>query len=73
MKPETENSFPPLELETRPTVGTAACAYYLRLAPQTLRKNACYGTGAIQARRLPGSSKLHFSVDDIRRLLGVQS
>jgi hypothetical protein len=63
--------FIPLELETRPTVETAAAAHYLHLAPQTLRIYACRENGPIRPRRIPGSSKLHWSTDDIRSLLGV--
>jgi hypothetical protein len=63
--------FTPLELETRPTVDTAAASHYLHLAPQTMRIYACRENGPIRPRRLPGSSKLHWATADIRRLLGV--
>jgi hypothetical protein len=63
--------FIPLELETRPTVCTAAAAHYLHLAPQTMRIYACREIAAIRPRRIPGSSKLHWATADIRRLLGM--
>lgn len=71
MKVQTEQRFTPLELETRPTVDTAAAAHYLHLAQNTLRIYACRGTGAIRPIRIPGSSKLHWKTDEIRKLLKV--
>ena len=61
--------FTPLELETRPTVGTAAAAHYLHLASQTLRIYACKENGPLRPRRING--RLHWLTADIRRLLGV--
>ncbi len=61
--------FPPLELETRPTVNTAAAAHYLHLAPQTMRIYACRENGPLRPRRING--RLHWLTADIRRLLGV--
>ena len=63
------HQFPPLELETRPTVSTAAAAHYLHLAQQTLRVYACKENGPLRPRRVCG--KLHWVTSDIRRLLGV--
>lgn len=63
--------FPPLELENRPTVDTAAAAFYLHAAPQTLRIWACKECGPLRPHRLPGSAKLHWPTAEIRRLLGV--
>ena len=65
--------FVPLELETRPTVDTAAYSHYLHIAPQTARIHACKETGAIRPIRIPGSSKLHWPTAEIRRVLGVQA
>ena len=62
--------FTPLELETRPTVDTAAAAHYLHLAQQTLRIYACKESGPIRPHRRI-SSRLHSATADIRRLLGV--
>ena len=59
----------PLELETRPTVETAAAANYLHLAPQTLRIWACKETGPLRPRRING--RLHWATAEIRSLLGV--
>jgi hypothetical protein len=61
--------FTPLELENRPTVGTAAAAHYLHLAPQTMRIYACRETGPLRPRRING--RLHWVTADIRRILGV--
>lgn len=61
--------FPPLELETRPAVGTEQAAYYLNRRPQTLRVWACLESGALRPRRLMG--RLLWDVAEIRRLLGV--
>lgn len=63
--------FPPLELETRPTVDTAAAAHYLHAAPQTLRIWACKESGPIRPRRIPGSAKLHWPTAEIKRVLGM--
>lgn len=65
----TPQQFPPLELETRPTVDTAAAAHYLHLAPQTMRIYACRETGPLRPRRING--RLHWATADIRRLLGM--
>lgn len=61
--------FPPLELETRPTVGTAAAAFYLHKALQTMRIYACRENGPIRPIRI--GAHLHWKTEDIRRLLGV--
>ena len=61
--------FTPLAQESRPTVGTAAAAYYLHLAEQTLRIYACRENGPLRPRRVNG--RLHWATADIRRLLGV--
>ncbi len=71
MQTPTPQLFPPLELETRPTVDTAAAAHYLHAAPQTLRIWACKEIGPIRPRRIPGTAKLHWPVADIKRVLGV--
>ncbi len=59
--------FTPLELETRPTVATAAAAHYLHLASQTLRIYACKENGPLRPIRISG--RLHWKTEDIRRLL----
>ncbi len=63
--------FPPLELVTRPTVETAAAAYYLNRRPQTLRIYACHENGPLRPVRVRG--RLHWNTEEIRRLLGVQT
>jgi len=66
---QSAQQFTPLELETRPTVDTAAAAHYLHLAKQTLRIYACKESGPIRPIRISG--RLHWKTDDIRRLLGA--
>lgn len=61
--------FPSLESETRPTVTTAAAAYYLNRKPQTLRCWATYQNGAVNPIRISG--RLAWKTDDLRRVLGV--
>lgn len=62
--------FPPLELEDRPAVDTAAAAHYLNRRPQTLRGWAMKdGTGPIRPIRIHG--RLAWPVAELRRVLGV--
>ena len=61
--------FPPLESVTRPTVDTAAAAYYLNRKPQTLRCWAVYQDGAVNPIRISG--RLAWRVSDLRRVLQV--
>ena len=61
--------YPPLEAVTRPTVDTAAAAYYLNRKPQTLRGHACNENGPIRPLRING--RLAWPVSELRRLLGV--
>jgi hypothetical protein len=68
-KAPQQSEFLPLELETRPTVDTAATAYYLRKAQQTLRIWACKENGPIRPIRV--GAHLHWRTADIRKLLGV--
>lgn len=63
--------FPPLESVTRPTVETAAAAFYLNRRPQTLRIYACHENGPLRPIRVHG--RLHWKTDDLRRLLGVSA
>jgi hypothetical protein len=65
--------FTSIELETRPTVDTATAGHWLHLAPQTMRVHAMRQTGPIRPIRIPGSAKLHWSTEDIRRLLNVSA
>ncbi len=62
--------FTPLDLETRPTVTTAAAAFYLRKAQQTMRIYACRENGPIRPIRV--GAHLHWRTDEIRALLGVR-
>ena len=63
--------FPPLELETRPTVNTAAAAYYLHYAQQSMRIFSCRQTGPLRPVRI--GNRLHWKTEDIRRLLAEGS
>jgi len=62
-------TFPPLELVTRPTVDTAAAAYYTNRQQQTLRGWACHEDGPIRPIRING--RLAWPVAQLRTLLGV--
>ena len=61
--------FPPLESVTRPTVDTAAAAYYLNRKPQTCRAWACLENGPIRPIRING--RLAWPVAGIKAVLGV--
>lgn len=61
--------FPRLELVTRPTVETAAAAFYTNRKQQTLRTWACLENGPIRPLRING--RLAWKVSDLRILLGV--
>lgn len=61
--------FPPLEQVTRPTVETAAAAYYLNRRQQTLRCWASLEAGPIRPIRING--RLAWPVAELRRVLGV--
>jgi hypothetical protein len=61
--------FPPLESVTRPTVATAAAAYYLNRQQQTLRGWACLENGPLRPLRVHG--RLAWPVSELKRVLGV--
>lgn len=61
--------YPPLEEVTRPTVETAAAAYYMNRRPQTMRGWACLENGPIRPIRING--RLAWNVAELRRVLGV--
>lgn len=63
-------TFPPLESVTRPTVETAAAAFYMNRQPQTLRGWACLENGPLRPMRVHG--RLAWRTADLRRLLGVE-
>ena len=63
--------FPPLESVTRPTVDTAAAAYYLNRRPQTLRAWACLETFPDGLRPVRVHGRLAWPVSELRRVLGV--
>ena len=69
MKTTSPQQFPTLESVTRPTVDTAAAAYYLNRKPQTLRCWAVYQDGAVNPIRISG--RLAWRVSDLRRVLQV--
>lgn len=61
--------YPPIESITRPTVDTAAAAYYLNRQKQTLREWACFEKGPVRPIRING--RLAWPVAALRELLGV--
>ena len=67
----TGPAFPPLHLEARPTVDTAAAAHYLLRQPQTLRGWASAGTYPDGLRPLRVMGRLAWPVAGIRAALGV--
>ena len=64
------NTFAPLEYETRAVVDTRTAAFHLSRKEQTLRIWACHENGPIRPRRING--RLAWPVDELRRLLGVE-
>jgi hypothetical protein len=71
MAMQIDTRFPPLEQITRPTVETAAAAYYLNRQQQTLRGWACLENGPLRPLRING--RLAWPVADLRRVLGVSA
>ena len=69
MEKKAPQQFPPLESVTRPTVDTAAAAYYLNRKPQTCRAWACLENGPIRPIRING--RLAWPVAGIKAVLGV--
>lgn len=65
------HQLPALELVNRPTVDTAAAAYYLNRRPQTLRGWACAETFPNGLRPVRINGRLGWPVAGIRALLGV--
>lgn len=68
-KQDAGEQFPPLDNLTRPTVETAAAAFYLNRKQQTLRTWACFENGPIRPLRING--RLAWPVAELRRVLGV--
>ena len=68
MTTATIQQFPSLESVNRPTVDTAAAAYYMNRRPQTLRAWACLG-GPLRPIRING--RLAWPVAEIKALMGV--
>lgn len=67
MATNTTKQFPALETVTRPTVETAAAAFYFNRQTQTLLKWACFENGPLRPLRING--RLAWPVAEIRRLL----
>ena len=65
---QTPQQFPSLESVTRPTVDTAAAAYYLNRRPQTLR---IWAMNQHPIRPLNIHGRLAWPVSELRRVLGV--
>ena len=66
----TNQTFPPLELVTQPTVPTEQAGFYLNRKPQTMRSWACLENGAIRPIRING--RLAWPVREIKKVLGVE-
>ena len=64
--------FPPLESVTRPTVDTAAAAFFLNRRPQTLRGWACAETFPEGLRPVRINGRLGWPVAGIRAVLGME-
>jgi hypothetical protein len=62
------HQYPSLESVTRPTVETAAAAYYLNRRPQTLRT---WAMNQHPIRPLNIHGRLAWPVSELRRVLGV--
>ena len=67
-KATTPPQFPTLESVTRPTVDTAAAAYYLNRRPQTLR---CWAMNQHPIRPLNINGRLAWPVSELKRVLGM--
>ena len=63
------HQFPSLDAVTRPTVDTAAAAYYLNRRPQTMRSWASRDDGPLRPLRVHG--RLAWPVAGIKAVLGV--
>ncbi len=67
-----EAKYPPLALETRTHVDTAAAAHYLNRRPQTLRGWHCHGAFPNEALRpIAVNGRLAWSVSAIKSVMGV--
>jgi hypothetical protein len=62
-----EETFPPINKETRTHVNTACAAFHLTRKDQTLRTWACLENGPLRPVRVNG--RLAWAVADIKRLL----
>ena len=68
MATNAPTQYPTLESVTRPTVDTAAAAYYLNRRPQTLR---IWAMNQHPIRPLNIHGRLAWPVSELRRILGV--
>ncbi|WP_234263079.1 DNA-binding protein [Hydrogenophaga sp. NFH-34] len=64
-----QTTYPPLESETRPLIGTDAAAFYLNRKQQTLRWWATYERGPVLPIRING--RLAWPVARIKEIVGV--
>jgi hypothetical protein len=69
VKPAKNQTFPPLDQVTSPTVTTEAAAYYLNRKPQTMRIWACMENGPVRPSRING--RLAWPVFRLKELTGV--
>ncbi|MDP2225596.1 DNA-binding protein [Nitrosomonas sp.] len=70
METVSNQTFPPLESVTRPSVPTEQAAYYLDRKAQTMRAWACLDNGPIRPLRING--RLAWPVKEIKKVLGVE-
>jgi hypothetical protein len=68
---QISTNYPALDSIARPTVETAAAAYYLNRKQQTLRGWACFDNGPIRPLRING--RLAWPVSRIKELTGVEA
>lgn len=69
METATSQSFPPLELVTKPSLSTAEASFYLNRKEQTLRVWACMENGALRPIRING--RLGWPTKELKRILGI--
>ncbi|MBS75721.1 MAG: hypothetical protein CMO32_08180 [Variovorax sp.] len=69
--PVDHDQFPPLEGVKKPSVDTAAAAFYLNRRPQTLRVWAMKESAPIRPLRING--RLAWPTSQIRILLGLSA
>lgn len=70
MSTVTNQTLPPLEQITKPTLTTEEAAYYTNRKPQTLRAWACLENGPIRPIRING--RLAWPTNVVKKISGVE-